>query len=195
VVLSDDVAFFVAKHLRSNVRELEGALRKILAYSRFHGKDITIDVVKEALKDLLSVQNRQISVENIQKTVADFFNIKVADMYSKKRPANIARPRQIAMYLAKELTQKSLPEIGDLFGGATTPPCCTRCARSPPTAPRAGMQPRTARAGANPEGLIRPATRKRLWISMPPASSVNRAAFLSTGNAKTTVNLVKIACG
>ncbi|MGN6704224.1 MAG: chromosomal replication initiator protein DnaA [Burkholderiaceae bacterium] len=117
VALSDDVAFFVAKHLRSNVRELEGALRKILAYSRFHGKDITIDVVKDALKDLLSVQNRQISVENIQKTVADFFNIKVADMYSKKRPANIARPRQIAMYLAKELTQKSLPEIGDLFGG------------------------------------------------------------------------------
>jgi chromosomal replication initiator protein len=117
VVLNDDVAFFVAKHLRSNVRELEGALRKILAYSRFHGKDITIDVVKEALKDLLSVQNRQISVENIQKTVADFFNIKVADMYSKRRPANIARPRQIAMYLAKELTQKSLPEIGELFGG------------------------------------------------------------------------------
>lgn len=116
-VFSDDVAFFVAKHLRSNVRELEGALRKILAYSRFHGKDITIDVVKDALKDLLSVQNRQISVENIQKTVADFFNIKVADMYSKKRPANIARPRQIAMYLAKELTQKSLPEIGELFGG------------------------------------------------------------------------------
>lgn len=117
VSMSDDVAFFVAKHLRSNVRELEGALRKILAYSRFHGKEITIDVVKDALKDLLSVQNRQISVENIQKTVADFFNIKVADMYSKKRPANIARPRQIAMYLAKELTQKSLPEIGELFGG------------------------------------------------------------------------------
>jgi chromosomal replication initiator protein len=117
VHFSDDVAFFVAKHLRSNVRELEGALRKILAYSRFHGKDITIDVTKEALKDLLSVQNRQISVENIQKTVADFFNIKVADMYSKRRPANIARPRQIAMYLAKELTQKSLPEIGELFGG------------------------------------------------------------------------------
>ena len=117
VVFNDDVAFFVAKHLRSNVRELEGALRKILAYSRFHGKDITIDVVKDALKDLLSVQNRQISVENIQKTVADFFNIKIADMYSKKRPANIARPRQIAMYLAKEMTQKSLPEIGELFGG------------------------------------------------------------------------------
>lgn len=115
--LSEDVAFFVAKHLRSNVRELEGALRKILAYSKFHGREITIELTKEALKDLLTVQNRQISVENIQKTVADFYNIKVADMYSKKRPANIARPRQIAMYLAKELTQKSLPEIGDLFGG------------------------------------------------------------------------------
>jgi chromosomal replication initiator protein len=117
VNLSEDVAFFVAKHLRSNVRELEGALRKILAYSKFHGRDITIELTKEALKDLLTVQNRQISVENIQKTVADFYNIKVADMYSKKRPANIARPRQIAMYLAKELTQKSLPEIGELFGG------------------------------------------------------------------------------
>ncbi|MEJ0002372.1 MAG: chromosomal replication initiator protein DnaA, partial [Pararobbsia sp.] len=117
VAVSEDVAFFVAKHLRSNVRELEGALRKILAYSKFHGRDITIELTREALKDLLTVQNRQISVENIQKTVADFYNIKVADMYSKKRPANIARPRQIAMYLAKELTQKSLPEIGDLFGG------------------------------------------------------------------------------
>jgi chromosomal replication initiator protein len=117
VVVSEDVAFFVAKHLRSNVRELEGALRKILAYSKFHGREITIELTREALKDLLTVQNRQISVENIQKTCADFYNIKVADMYSKKRPANIARPRQIAMYLAKELTQKSLPEIGDLFGG------------------------------------------------------------------------------
>jgi chromosomal replication initiator protein len=117
VAVSEDVAFFVAKHLRSNVRELEGALRKILAFSKFHGREITIEVTKEALKDLLTVQNRQISVENIQKTAADFYNIKVADMYSKKRPANIARPRQIAMYLAKELTQKSLPEIGELFGG------------------------------------------------------------------------------
>lgn len=117
VSVPEEVAFFVAKHLRSNVRELEGALRKILAFSNFHGKDITIDVTREALKDLLTVQNRQISVENIQKTCADFYNIKVADMYSKKRPANIARPRQIAMYLAKELTQKSLPEIGELFGG------------------------------------------------------------------------------
>ncbi len=115
--LSEDVAFFIAKHLRSNVRELEGALRKVVAYAKFHGHEITIEVTKTALKDLLTVQNRQISVENIQKTVADFYNIKVADMYSKKRHANIAKPRQIAMYLAKELTQKSLIEIGDLFGG------------------------------------------------------------------------------
>lgn len=117
IPMSEDVAFFVAKHLRSNVRELEGALRKILAYVRFHGKEVTIDVARVALKDLLSIQNRQISVENIQKAVADFYSIKVADMYSKKRPANIARPRQIAMFMAKELTQKSLPEIGELFGG------------------------------------------------------------------------------
>ncbi|MDM7456654.1 MAG: chromosomal replication initiator protein DnaA [Tepidimonas sp.] len=115
--MPEDVAFFVAKNVRSNVRELEGALRKILAYSRFNQKAVSITLAREALKDLLSIQNRQISVENIQKTVADFYKIKVADMYSKKRPANIARPRQIAMYLAKELTQKSLPEIGELFGG------------------------------------------------------------------------------
>jgi chromosomal replication initiator protein len=115
--MPEDVAFFVAKNVRSNVRELEGALRKILAYSRFNQKDITIALAREALRDLLSIQNRQIGVENIQKTVADFYKIKVADMYSKKRPASIARPRQIAMYLAKELTQKSLPEIGELFGG------------------------------------------------------------------------------
>jgi len=115
--MPEDVAFFVAKNVRANVRELEGALRKVLAYSRFSHKEINIQLAREALKDLLSIQNRQISVENIQKTVADFYKIKVADMYSKKRPASIARPRQIAMYLAKELTQKSLPEIGELFGG------------------------------------------------------------------------------
>ncbi|MDP2417683.1 MAG: chromosomal replication initiator protein DnaA [Hydrogenophaga sp.] len=116
-VMPEEVAFFVAKNVRSNVRELEGALRKILAYSRFNQKEISIQLAREALKDLLSIQNRQISVENIQKTVADYYKIKVADMYSKKRPASIARPRQIAMFLAKELTQKSLPEIGELFGG------------------------------------------------------------------------------
>jgi chromosomal replication initiator protein len=115
--MPEDVAFFVAKNVRANVRELEGALRKILAYSRFSQKDINIQLAREALKDLLSIQNRQVGVENIQKTVADFYKIKVADMYSKKRPASIARPRQIAMYIAKELTQKSLPEIGELFGG------------------------------------------------------------------------------
>jgi chromosomal replication initiator protein len=115
--MPEGVAFFIAKNVRSNVRELEGALRKCLAYSRFNQKDISIQLARDALRDLLSLQNRQISVENIQKTVADYYKIKVADMYSKKRPANIARPRQIAMYLAKELTQKSLPEIGDLFGG------------------------------------------------------------------------------
>ena len=115
--MPEDVAFFVAKNVRANVRELEGALRKVLAYSRFSHKDINIGLAREALKDLLSIQNRQIGVENIQKTVADFYKIKVADMYSKKRPASIAKPRQIAMYLAKELTQKSLPEIGELFGG------------------------------------------------------------------------------
>ena len=115
--MPEDVAFFVAKNVRANVRELEGALRKVLAYAKFSHKDISITLAREALKDLLSIQNRQIGVENIQKTVADFYKIKVADMYSKKRPASIARPRQIAMYLAKELTQKSLPEIGELFGG------------------------------------------------------------------------------
>ncbi|MDR2852556.1 MAG: chromosomal replication initiator protein DnaA [Burkholderiaceae bacterium] len=115
--MPEEVAFFVAKNVRSNVRELEGALRKILAYSRFNQKEISIELAREALRDLLSIQNRQISIENIQKTVADYYKIKVADMYSKKKPRSIAHPRQIAMYLAKELTQKSLPEIGDLFGG------------------------------------------------------------------------------
>ena len=115
--MPEEVAFFVAKHVQSNVRELEGALRKILAYSRFNRKEISVGLAREALRDLLSIKNRQISVENIQKTVADYYKIKTADMYSKRRPISIARPRQIAMYLAKELTQKSLPEIGELFGG------------------------------------------------------------------------------
>jgi chromosomal replication initiator protein len=115
--LKEDVAFFIAKNLRSNVRELEGALRKVIAYSSFHGRLITVDVAREALKDLLSASTGQVTVELIQKTVADYYKIKVADMYSKRRPSAIALPRQIAMYLAKELTQKSLPEIGELFGG------------------------------------------------------------------------------
>ena len=118
VALPEDVAFFIAKHLRSNVRELEGALKKVVAYARFHGREVAnVDICKDALKDLLSASSGQVTVENIQKTVADYYKMKVADMYSKRRPANIAMPRQVAMYLAKELTQKSLPEIGDLFGG------------------------------------------------------------------------------
>jgi chromosomal replication initiator protein len=117
LALDEDVAFFIARQLRSNVRELEGALRKIVAYCQFHQTTPTLDHVKEALRDLLSIQKTSLSVENIQKIVSDFYKIKVAEMYSKRRPASIALPRQIAMYLAKELTQKSLPEIGDLFGG------------------------------------------------------------------------------
>lgn len=117
LALDEDVAFFIARQLRSNVRELEGALRKIVAYCQFHQTIPTLEHVKEALRDLLSIQKTSLSVENIQKIVSDFYKIKVAEMYSKRRPASIALPRQIAMYLAKELTQKSLPEIGDLFGG------------------------------------------------------------------------------
>ncbi|MEO7762051.1 MAG: chromosomal replication initiator protein DnaA [Casimicrobiaceae bacterium] len=116
-VLDENVAFFVAKHIRSNVRELEGALKRILAYASFHNAEITLPVAKEALKDLIAVQNRQISIENIQKTVADYYKIKTSDMHSKKRSRIVARPRQVAMYLAKELTQLSLPEIGANFGG------------------------------------------------------------------------------
>ena len=115
--MPEDVAFFIAKNVRANVRELEGALRKVLAYSRFNHKEINIALAREALKDLLSASTGQVTVELIQKTVADYYKIKVADMYSKRRPSNIALPRQVAMYLAKELTQKSLPEIGELFGG------------------------------------------------------------------------------
>jgi chromosomal replication initiator protein len=119
ISLSEEVAFFIAQNVRSNVRDLEGALRKVAAYAKFHRERNVNQIVlaKEALKDLLNARNRLISVENIQKTVADFYNIKTADMHSKKRPAAIAKPRQIAMYLAKELTQKSLPEIGENFGG------------------------------------------------------------------------------
>jgi chromosomal replication initiator protein len=117
VRLDEQVAFFVAKHIRSNVRELEGALKRIVAYANFHGQDISLSLAKEALRDLLAVQNRQISVENIQKTVADYYKIRLSEMHSKKRSRAIARPRQVAMALAKELTQLSLPEIGSNFGG------------------------------------------------------------------------------
>ena len=117
IVLDENVAFYIAKYIRSNVRELEGALKRVLAYSRFTGHQLTLDLAREALKDLLAVQNRQISIENIQKTVADYYKIKVAEMYSKKRSRIFARPRQMAMALAKELTPFSLPDIGEAFGG------------------------------------------------------------------------------
>jgi chromosomal replication initiator protein len=117
VNLDEAIAFFIAKHIRSNVRELEGALKRVLAYARFTGNPLSLAAAKEALKDLLAIQNRQVSVQNIQQTVADYYKIKVADMYSKKRNRAVARPRQVAMALAKELTQLSLPDIGDAFGG------------------------------------------------------------------------------
>lgn len=117
VKLQEEVAFFIAKQIRSNVRELEGALKRVLAYSRFTGRPVSLELAKEALKDLLAVQNRQVSLDNIQKTVADYYKIKVAEMFSQKRSRNVARPRQVAMALAKELTQLSYPEIGDAFGG------------------------------------------------------------------------------
>jgi chromosomal replication initiator protein len=117
IELGEDVAFLIAKNLRSNVRELEGALKKVLAFARFHCREITLDLAKEALKDIIGAHNRQITLEVIQKTVADYYKIKVADMYSQKRTRAIARPRQVAMWLARDLTPHSLPEIGDAFGG------------------------------------------------------------------------------
>jgi chromosomal replication initiator protein len=117
VALPEEVAFFIAKRIRSNVRELEGALRRVIANARFAGVPITLDFTKEALRDLLTLQARLVTVENIQKTVADYFKLRVADLLSKRRSRSVARPRQVAMALAKELTSHSLPEIGDAFGG------------------------------------------------------------------------------
>ncbi|GHT95027.1 chromosomal replication initiator protein DnaA [Betaproteobacteria bacterium] len=116
LTLGDDVAFFIAKYLRSNVRELEGALNRVLAYSRFRGMSVTLEVAREALKDIVN-SVRNVSIEDIQKTVADYYKIKVADLFSQKRTRAIARPRQIAMWLCKEVTQFSYPNIGDAFGG------------------------------------------------------------------------------
>jgi len=115
--LPEEVAFFVAKRIRSNVRELEGALRRVVATSNFTGRPITLELVKEALRDLLALQEKLVTVENIQKTVAEYYKIRIADLLSKRRSRSIARPRQVAMALAKELTNHSLPEIGDAFGG------------------------------------------------------------------------------
>ncbi|MDA0130455.1 chromosomal replication initiator protein DnaA [Vibrio sp. MarTm2] len=115
--LADEVAFFIAKRLRSNVRELEGALNRVIANANFTGRPITIDFVREALRDLLALQEKLVTIDNIQKTVAEYYKIKVADLLSKRRSRSVARPRQLAMALAKELTNHSLPEIGDAFGG------------------------------------------------------------------------------
>lgn len=127
--LDEGTAFFIAKQVRSNVRELEGALKRVIAFSRFNKQPISVELAKEALKDLLAVQNRQISIENIQKTVADYYKTKVADMYSKKRTRALARPRQMAMFLARELTDLSYPEIGQSFGGRDHTTVLHACAK------------------------------------------------------------------
>jgi len=115
--LNEESAFFIAQKVRSNVRELEGALKRVIANSNFTGRPITVDLIKDSLKDLLAIQARQVSVENIQKTTAEYYNIKLSDLLSKRRSRSVARPRQMAMFLAKELTNYSLPEIGEAFGG------------------------------------------------------------------------------
>ena len=117
VELPPDVAFFIAERIRSNVRELEGALKRVIANAHFTGKPVTIDQVRLALRDLIAIQERQVGIDNIQRTVADYFKIKLSDLHSKRRNRAVARPRQVAMALAKELTSHSLPEIGDAFGG------------------------------------------------------------------------------
>jgi chromosomal replication initiator protein len=117
VDLPHEVAFFIGKRIRSNVRELEGALKRVIANAKFTGKEISIEFVKEALKDLISLQDKLVTLDNIQRTTAEYFKLKISDLLSKRRSRSVARPRQIAMYLAKELTNHSLPEIGEAFGG------------------------------------------------------------------------------
>jgi chromosomal replication initiator protein len=117
VFLPSEVAFFIAKRFRSNVRELEGALNRVIANSNLTGNPITLEFAQQALKDLLLLQEKQVTIENIQKTTAEYYKIRVADLLSKRRSRSVARPRQVAMALAKELTRHSLPEIGDAFGG------------------------------------------------------------------------------
>ena len=117
VYIPSDAAFFISERVRSNVRELEGALRRVIANARFAGRPISIDQVKSALRDLIAIQARQVGIDNIQKTVADYYKLRMSDLLSKKRNRSLARPRQVAMALSKELTNHSLPEIGDAFGG------------------------------------------------------------------------------
>ena len=117
VDLPNEAAFFIAEHIRANVRELEGALQRVVANASFTGREITLEQVKGAIKDLVAIADRQIGIENIKRTVADYYNIRVSDMHSPKRSRSLARPRQVAMALSKELTSHSLPEIGQNFGG------------------------------------------------------------------------------
>ena len=117
IEMPNEVAFFIAKRIRSNIRELEGALRRVIANAQFTGRPITLDFAKEALRDLLAIQDKLVTIDNIQKTVAEYYKIRVADLHSKRRNRSITRPRQLAMALCKELTNHSLPEIGDAFGG------------------------------------------------------------------------------
>ena len=129
VTLPEEVAFFIAKRIRSNIRELEGALRRVIANSRFTGRPITLDFAKEALKDLLAMQERLVTIDNIQKTVAEYYKIRLADLLSKRRSRSIARPRQVAMALSRELTNHSLPEIGDAHGGRDHTTVLHACSR------------------------------------------------------------------
>ena len=149
------MAFFIAKRIRSNVRELEGALRRVIANSRFTGHPITLEFAKEALKDLLSLQARLITVENIQKTVADYYKVRVADLLSKRRSRSVARPRQVAMALAKELTTHSLPEIGDAFGGRDHTTVMHACKRVKELRDSRAAHPgRLFEPVENPDGLM-----------------------------------------
>ena len=127
--LSRDAAFFIAQRIRSNVRELEGALKRVMAHAQFSGRVIDIDLIRESLKDLLALQDKLVTIDNIQRVVADYYKLKMSDLLSKRRSRSVARPRQIAMALAKELTNYSLPEIGEALVAATTPPYYTRAAK------------------------------------------------------------------
>src|SRR3569832_1156873 len=125
--LCPEVAFFIAKRIRSNIRELEGALRRVVANARFTGRSITLDFAKEALKDLLALQDKLVTIENIHKTVAEYYKLRVTELLSERRSRSIARPRQLAMALAKELTNHCLPEIGNAFGGRDHTPVLHAC--------------------------------------------------------------------
>ena len=173
--LPEEVAFFVAKRIRSNVRELEGALRRVLATSRFTGRPVTLELAREALKDLLAAQERLVTIENIQKTVAEYFKIRVADLLSKRRSRSIARPRQVAMALARELTNHSLPEIGDAFGGrdhTTVMHACDRVKDLRET--RAPRQRGLPQSLANPDQLM--------WIMCGARGGVFRSTARPQGS-------------